>query len=154
MGNAAGGLTTIAEKSLGAIAKAGSTALREVYQYAEPITQKGLVVMDSPGFDPCSLTGMVASGANLIVFTTGRGSCYGCKPVPSIKIASNTPTYERLQDDMDINAGCILEGTPLKEVADQIFQQILAVASGEKTKSERHGIGDEEFVPWMIGPVL
>jgi altronate dehydratase len=153
-GNEAGGLTTIAEKSLGAIAKGGNTALTDVYQYAEPITKNGLVVMDSPGFDPCSLTGMVASGANLIVFTTGRGSCYGCKPVPSIKVASNTPMYERLRDDMDINAGCILEGTSLDMVGEQIFQRMLAVASGEKTKSEHHGIGDEEYAPWMIGPIL
>ncbi len=154
VGNAAGGLTTIAEKSLGAIAKGGSTALVDVYPYAAPVRQRGFVIMDSPGFDPCSLTGMVAGGANMIVFTTGRGSCYGCKPVPSLKVASNTPMYVRLQDDMDINAGCILEGTPVAEVGRQIFQQILRVASGEETKSERLGIGDDEYIPWMIGPVL
>ncbi len=154
VGNAAGGLTTIAEKSLGAIAKGGSTALVDVYQYAEPVRHQGLVIMDSPGFDPCSLTGMVAAGANLIVFTTGRGSCYGCKPVPSIKVASNSPMFHRMRDDMDLNAGCILEGVPLETVGRQIFQEILDVASGKKTRSEHHGIGDDEFVPWMIGPVL
>ncbi|MDG2384609.1 MAG: altronate dehydratase family protein [Pirellulaceae bacterium] len=153
-GNAAGGLTTIAEKSLGAVAKAGSSALIDVYHYAEPITTHGLVVMDSPGFDPCSITGMVASGANMVVFTTGRGSCFGCKPVPSIKVATNTPMYQRLKSDMDIDAGQILHGRSVTEVGEEIFESILAVASGEKTKSERQGIGDEEFVPWMIGPVL
>ena len=153
-GNAAGGLTTIAEKSLGAIAKGGSSALVDVYQYAEPVTRRGFVVMDSPGFDPCSITGMVASGANVVVFTTGRGSCYGCKPVPSIKIATNTPMFQRLQDDMDIDAGQILSGATVDAVGDEIFEKILSVASGEPTKSERQDIGDEEFVPWLIGPVL
>jgi len=155
VGNKAGGLTTIAEKSLGAVAKAGSTALNEVYQYAEPVTAKGLVLMDTPGFDPPSVTGMVAGGANMIVFTTGRGSCFGCKPVPSIKIASNTPMYNRMVDDMDINAGRIIsDGVSIEEVGEEIFNKILAVASGEKTKSEQHGIGDEEWVPWTVGPVL
>jgi altronate hydrolase len=147
-------LTTIAEKSLGAIAKGGSSALVDVYQYAEPLTKRGFVVMDSPGFDPCSITGMVASGANVVVFTTGRGSCYGCKPVPSIKVATNTPMFQRLQDDMDIDAGQILSGAAVETVGDEIFEKILSVASGEPTKSEQHGIGDEEFVPWLIGPVL
>ncbi|MCO6458111.1 MAG: altronate dehydratase [Pirellulaceae bacterium] len=154
VGNKEGGLTTIAEKSLGAVAKAGSTALMEVYQYAEPVRAKGLVVMDTPGFDPPSVTGMVAGGANVIVFTTGRGSCFGCKPVPSIKIVSNTPTYERLRDDMDLNAGTVLEGSTVEEVGREIFEEILAVASGQQTKSEQHGIGDEEFTPWLIGPIL
>lgn len=153
-GNKAGGLTTIYEKSLGAVAKGGSTALSGVYLYGEPITSRGLVVMDSPGYDPASITGMVASGANLIAFTTGRGSCFGCKPVPSIKIATNTPMYERMQDDMDINAGTILTGTPVEEVGRQIFEYLLQVASGTKSKSEQHGIGEEEFVPWSIGPTL
>lgn len=153
-GNAAGGLTSIAEKSLGAVAKAGSTPLREVYQYAEPVTEKGLVLMDTPGFDPCSITGMVAGGAQIVLFTTGRGSCYGCKPSPSIKIATNSPMYHRMADDMDINAGKILENETVSDVGNEIFEKILSVASGEKTKSEIHGIGDEEFVPWMIGPVL
>jgi len=154
VGNKEGGLTTIAEKSLGAVAKAGSTALEDVYLYAEPVTKKGFVVMDTPGFDPPSVTGMVAGGANVVVFTTGRGSCYGCKPVPSIKIASNTPMYERMVDDMDINAGTVLSGSTVEQVGQEIFDQILAVASGEKTKSEIHGIGDEEFVPWAPGPQL
>jgi altronate hydrolase len=154
VGNKEGGLTTIVEKSLGAVAKAGSTAQVEVYQYAEPITAKGLVFMDSPGFDPPSITGLVAGGANVIVFTTGRGSCFGCKPVPSIKVASNTPMYQRLNDDMDVNAGVIIEGRSVHEVGRQIFEEILEVASGKKTRSEIHGIGDDEFVPWAPGPQL
>jgi altronate hydrolase len=154
-GNKEGGLTTIYEKSLGAIAKAGSTAMTEVYQYAEPVTAKGFVVMDTPGFDPVSVTGIVAGGANVVVFTTGRGSCYGCKPTPSIKIATNTPMYQRMQADMDINAGEILTaGRTVQEIGREIFEKILAVASGEKTKSEQHGIGEEEFAPWIVGPVL
>ncbi|QDU31602.1 D-galactarate dehydratase [Anatilimnocola aggregata] len=154
VGNKEGGLTTIAEKSLGAVAKAGTTALSEVYQYAEPITAKGFCVMDTPGFDPPSVTGLVAGGCNMIVFTTGRGSCFGCKPVPSIKVASNTPMYERMIDDMDINAGEILNGKSVDEVGREIFEKIISVASGEKTKSELLGYGDEEFVPWQIGPTL
>jgi len=153
-GNKDGGLTTIYEKSLGAAAKGGATALNGVYLYAEPVTARGFVFMDSPGFDPASVTGLVASGANMVCFTTGRGSCYGCKPTPSIKIATNTPMYERMIDDMDINAGVILSGTPVEEVGRQIFDFILEVASGRKTKSEHHGIGEEEFVPWSIGPTL
>ncbi|MGE3779836.1 MAG: altronate dehydratase, partial [Pirellulaceae bacterium] len=112
------------------------------------------VVMDTPGYDPPSVTGMVAGGANVVVFTTGRGSCYGCKPTPSIKVASNTPMYERMIDDMDVNAGEILDGRPVAAVGEQLFEEILAVASGKKTKSEVHGIGDEEFVPWFVGPTL
>lgn len=154
VGNKEGGLTTIAEKSLGAVAKAGSTVLEEVYQYAEPVTAKGMVVMDTPGFDPVSITGIVAGGANVIVFTTGRGSCFGCKPTPSIKIASNTPMYERMIDDMDINAGTILAGRPVEDVGREIFEEILAVAGGKQTKSERIGYGDEEFCPWHVGPTL
>ena len=153
-GNKNGGLTTIYEKSLGAVAKGGSTALKQVYKYAEPVTEKGFVVMDSPGFDPPSVTGMVAGGANVVCFTTGRGSCFGCKPVPSIKIATNTPMYERMVADMDFNAGVVLEGVPVEEVGKQLFDLVLDVASGRKTKSELQGIGDEEFVPWVIGPVL
>ena len=110
--------------------------------------------MDSPGYDPPSVTGMVAGGANLVVFTTGRGSCYGCKPVPSIKVATNTAMYERMIDDMDVNAGKILEGQSVADVGREIFEEILAVASGKKTKSELHGIGDEEFLPWIVGPTL
>ena len=153
-GNKEGGLTTIYEKSLGAVAKGGSTALAEVYQYAEPVTAKGLVVMDTPGFDPVSVTGIIAGGAQVMVFTTGRGSCFGCKPTPSIKVASNTPMYERMIDDMDIDAGKILSGRSIEETGREIFEEILTVASGKKTKSEQHGIGQEEFVPWNIGPTL
>jgi altronate hydrolase len=154
IGNKQGGLTTIAEKSLGAVAKGGSTALVEVYQYAQPVNARGLVFMDTPGYDPASVTGMVAGGANVVVFTTGRGSCFGCKPTPSIKVATNTPMFERMADDMDINAGEILQGRPLAEVGQAIFDEILAVASGKRTKSEQHGIGDEEFIPWTVGPML
>ncbi len=153
-GNKAGGLTTIYEKSLGAISKAGSSALNEVYQYAEPITSPGLVVMDTPGLDPVSVTGIVAGGAQMMVFTTGRGSCFGCKPTPSIKVATNTPMFHRMSDDMDLDAGTILSGSSVEEVGRQIFDEIIAVASGKQTKSEQHGIGQEEFVPWNIGPTL
>jgi altronate hydrolase len=128
--------------------------LAGVYLYGEPITSKGFVVMDSPGFDPASVTGLVASGCNVVAFTTGRGSCFGCKPSPSIKIATNTPMYERMIDDMDVNAGVVLDGVPVAEVGRQIFELILEVASGRKTKSELHGIGEEEFAPWSIGPTL
>lgn len=154
VGNKQGGLTTIAEKSLGAIAKGGSTALMDVVEYAEPVRTRGLVIMDTPGYDPPSVTGMVAGGANVVVFTTGRGSCYGCKPVPSIKVATNTPMFEHMRDDMDLDAGVVLSGTPLVRVGEQIFEEILAVASGKKTKSEQHGIGDDEFIPWTVGPTL
>ena len=154
VGNKEGGLTTIAEKSLGAVAKAGSTALVDVYHYAEPVTAKGFVVMDTPGLDAPSVTGIVAGGANVVVFTTGRGSCFGCKPTPSIKVASNTPMYERMIDDMDLNAGEVLNGRSVESVGRDLFEEIIAVASGKKTKSEQHGIGDEEFVPWQIGPML
>jgi altronate hydrolase len=153
-GNKDGGLTTIYEKSLGAIAKGGSTALTAVYRYAEPVTAKGFVVMDTPGFDPVSMTGIVAGGANVCVFTTGRGSVYGCKPAPCLKVATNTPMYERMESDMDVNAGVILDGVPIAEVGREIFERLLAVASGEKTKSERQGIGEDEFAPWNLGPTL
>lgn len=154
VGNKAGGLTTITEKSLGAVSKGGTTALEGVYEYAEPIDRKGFVVMDSPGFDPASVTGMAASGANLIAFTTGRGSCFGFKPVPSFKIASNSHLYQRLPDDMDFNAGQVVEGRTVDEVGEELFQQLLETASGRHTCSEKLGIGDEEFVPWLVGPVL
>ncbi len=153
-GNKEGGLTTIYEKSLGAVAKAGSTAMTDVYQYAEPVTAKGFVVMDTPGLDPVSVTGIVAGGAQVMVFTTGRGSCFGCKPTPSIKIATNTPMYQRMIDDMDLDAGTVLVGRSLDEVGREIFEEIIAVASGKRTKSEQHGIGQEEFVPWNVGPTL
>jgi altronate hydrolase len=154
VGNKEGGLTTIYEKSLGAIAKAGSTAMVDVVQYAEPVTVKGFVVMDTPGYDPVSMTGIVAGGANVLVFTTGRGSVFGCKPAPSIKVATNTPLYNHMLGDMDINAGRVLEGVPVEDVGREIFEKILAVASGEKTKSELNGVGEEEFAPWGIGPTL
>lgn len=153
VGNKKGGLTTIYEKSLGAIAKGGTTALKAVYQYSEPIREHGFVIMDTPGYDPASVTGMVAGGCNVVCFTTGRGSCFGCKPVPTIKIATNTPMYQRMIDDMDINAGRILDGATIEEVGREIFEEVIAVASGKPTKSEAQGIGDEEFCPWTWGPV-
>jgi altronate hydrolase len=154
-GNKTGGLTTILEKSLGAISKGGTTNLNEVYRYAEPIPQKGLVFMDSPGFDPVSATGQVASGANLLCFTTGRGSVFGCKPTPSIKIASNTALYNRMADDMDINCGTVIDGTQtVQEAGAQIFEEMLAVASGRPTRSEVHGFGEEEFQPWLQSATL
>lgn len=149
-GNKAGGLTTILEKSLGAVAKAGSTNLNGVYKYGEKITAKGLVFVDSPGYDPVSITGEVASGCNMICFTTGRGSCYGNKPVPSIKIASNTAMYNRMQDDMDLNCGTIAEGSEtVAEAGERIFQSILETASGSKTRSEELDVGEAEFAPWQ-----
>jgi altronate hydrolase len=154
VGNKAGGLTTITEKSLGAVSKSGSTALEAVYEYAQPIDTKGLVVMDSPGFDPASVTGKVAGGANLVMFTTGRGSCFGCKPTPVIKIATNTPMFDALREDMDLNAGVVIEGDDLQTVGDQFFEYALSVASGEKTASEILGFGDHEFVPWTVGPTV
>ncbi len=149
-GNKAGGLTTILEKSLGAVAKAGSTNLAGVYKYGEPITAKGLVFVDSPGYDPVSITGEVASGCNVVCFTTGRGSCYGNKPAPSIKIASNTPMFERMSEDMDINCGTIADGSEnVAQAGERIFQEILNVASGKKTLSEELDVGDAEFAPWQ-----
>jgi altronate hydrolase len=153
-GNKAGGLTTILEKSLGAVAKGGRADLSAVYQYAEPVTERGFVFMDTPGYDPVSVTGIVAGGATVVCFTTGRGSVFGAKPTPSIKIATNTETYERMSDDMDLNAGRIVDGTAtLAEVGDEIFDLIIRVASGEQTVSEELGIGQEEFVPWQFGTV-
>jgi altronate hydrolase len=154
-GNKAGGLTTILEKSLGAVAKGGTTGLMGVFEYAEPVTAKGFVFMDTPGYDPVSATGQVAGGANMICFTTGRGSVYGCKPSPSLKLATNTPMYERMEDDMDINCGQILDGSmSVQEAGEKIFRLILATASGEPSKSERHGFGADEFVPWQLGAVM
>ena len=151
-GNKAGGLTTILEKSLGAVAKSGSTALNGVYRYAEPAQTKGLVFMDAPGYDPMGATGQIASGANLVAFTTGRGSCFGSKPAPSIKLATNSTMYSRMQEDMDINCGDIMDGDcSIEEKGLEIFRKMLAVASGEKSKSEALGVGNEETVPWMIG---
>jgi altronate hydrolase len=154
-GNKAGGLTTILEKSLGAVAKAGTSPLIDVIEYAKPVTKHGLVFMDSPGLDPCSVTGQVASGANLIAFTTGRGSAYGCKPSPSIKLATNTAMYERMAGDMDINCGTIATGdATIEEKGAEILDTMLKVASGKKSKSEELGYGDMEFVPWHIGAVM
>ncbi len=154
-GNKAGGLTTILEKSLGAMAKAGSTNLVDVVRYAEPITAKGFVFMDTPGFDPVAATGQVAGGANLVCFTTGRGSVFGCKPAPSIKLATNTPMFRRLEDDMDINCGTVLEGDEtVQECGARIFDLMLRVASGERTKSEQFDFGAAEFAPWVIGATM
>lgn len=154
LGNKAGGLTTIVEKSLGAASKGGTTALQSVIEYAAPIATRGLVIMDAPGFDPVCVTGMVASGANMVVFTTGRGSCYGCKPVPSIKVATNSALYARMQDDMDLNMGTIVDHESMEEAGQRMFDAILETASGKKTKSELLGYGDDEFTPWSIGPTL
>jgi altronate hydrolase len=154
-GNKTGGLTTILEKSLGAISKGGTTNLNDVFLYAEPIRTPGLVFMDSPGFDPVSATGQVASGANIICFTTGRGSVFGCKPTPSLKLASNTALYNRMSDDMDINCGTIIDGEETVEQAGQrIFDDILGTASGKQTRSEVLGFGEEEFQPWLQGATL
>jgi altronate hydrolase len=153
-GNKAGGLTTILEKSLGAAAKGGTTRLKAVVEYAQPVTTKGFVFMDTPGYDPVSATGQVAGGANILCFTTGRGSAYGCKPTPSIKLATNTPVYERMTDDMDINCGDVLEGVSIQEKGREIFEHILKIASGERSKSEKLGYGDAEFVPWQIGATM
>jgi altronate hydrolase len=154
-GNKAGGLTNIYEKSLGAVAKAGQSPLMAVYEYAEQINFPGLGFMDTPGFDPVSMTGLVAGGCNVGVFTTGRGSVYGCKPAPCIKVATNTTLFNWMEEDMDINAGTILEGTEtVGQVGQRIFEKIIAVASGEKTKSELSGLGDEEFAPWQLGPTF
>ncbi len=154
-GNKAGGLTTILEKSLGAVAKGGTTNLMDVFEYADPVTTKGFVFMDTPGYDPVSATGQVAGGANLICFTTGRGSVYGCKPSPSIKLATNTPMYERIIEDMDINCGEIVDGTvSVARKGEEIFELILRIASGEPSKSEALGIGNDEFVPWQLGAVM
>ncbi len=154
-GNKRGGLTTILEKSLGAVAKSGTAPLSDVYLFAEPIDTKGFVFMDSPGYDPCSVTGQVASGANLIVFTTGRGSVSGYKPTPCIKLATNTEMYTRMSDDMDLNCGDIVSsGVSIKDKGHELFELIIRVASGEQTKSEELGFGGAEFVPWQIGAVM
>jgi arabinonate dehydratase len=154
-GNKAGGLTTILEKSLGAVAKGGTTNLTEVYRYAERVTAKGFVFMDTPGYDPVSVTGIVAGGANVMCFTTGRGSVLGCKPTPSLKLATNTEMYARMSEDMDVNAGVIMDGqVSVQELGQQLFELILATASGRRTKSEELGFGQEEFVPWQLGAVM
>ncbi len=154
-GNKKGGLTTILEKSLGAVAKGGTTPLTGVYKYAEPVRVPGFAFMDSPGYDPASVTGQIASGCNVVCFTTGRGSAFGAKPSPSIKIATNTQMYDRMTEDMDINAGRVLShGASIEEMGEEIYRTILDVASGRQTKSEAQGLGDHEFVPWQIGAVM
>jgi altronate hydrolase len=153
-GNAAGGLANIFEKSLGSSMKGGTGPLMEVYRYAEPVTAKGFVFMDTPGYDPVSATGQIAGGANLVAFTTGRGSAFGTKPAPTLKLATNTPMFRHLEDDMDVNCGEVLDGTvSVEEMGARIFERMLRTASGEKTRSERLGMGDHEFVPWQIGIV-
>ncbi|APW43773.1 UxaA family hydrolase [Rhodoferax saidenbachensis] len=154
-GNKAGGITTILEKSLGAVAKAGSTGLMAVYEYAQPVRAQGLVFMDTPGYDPVSATGQVAGGATLICFTTGRGSTYGCKPTPSLKLATHTALFERMRLDMDFDAGTVVEGTQtIAQAGQQLFELMLATASGQPTCSENNGLGDNEFVPWQLGAVM
>ncbi len=154
-GNKEGGLSNIIEKSLGAVAKAGQSPLTAVLQYAEPVIGPGLCFMDTPGYDPVSMTGLVAGGCNIGVFTTGRGSVYGCKPMPCIKVAAHSPLFHWMEEDIDINAGTILDGTEtVEQVGRRIFEKIIAVANGDKTKSELAGIGDEEFAPWQPGPTF
>ena len=154
-GNKAGGLTTILEKSLGAVAKGGTTNLVDVYEYAQPVTAKGFVYMDTPGYDPVSATGQVAGGANMICFTTGRGSAYGCKPAPSLKLATNTALFVHQEEDMDINCGTVIDGTEtIQQAGARFFQMILETASGRKTKSEEFGYGEDEFAPWTLGATM
>jgi altronate hydrolase len=154
-GNKAGGLTTILEKSLGAVAKGGTSNLQAVVEYAETIKDKGFIYMDTPGYDPVSATGQVAGGANMICFTTGRGSAYGCAPSPSLKLATNTALWQRQEEDMDINCGEIIDGaSTVQEMGQRIFELVLATASGAQSKSEQHGYGQNEFVPWQVGAVM
>ncbi|MEV0165886.1 UxaA family hydrolase [Nonomuraea fuscirosea] len=154
-GNKDGGITTILEKSLGAVAKAGSSPLTGVHSFAEPVRQPGLAFMDTPGYDPVSVTGMVAGGANIVCFTTGRGSVYGCKPVPSLKLATNSDVYRRMRDDMDLDCGPIATGErTIEEIGRAVYDLILATASGRQTASELLGFGDEEFAPWQLGAVM
>ena len=154
-GNKAGGLTTILEKSLGAVAKGGTSPLQQVYQYAETVTSKGFVFMDSPGYDPVSVTGQVAAGANVVCFTTGRGSVFGCKPAPSLKLATNSTMYRHIEEDMDVNCGEVLDvGKSVQQMGEEIFQLILDTASGKPSKSEAQGFGDHEFLPWQMGAVM
>ncbi|MGD9711271.1 MAG: UxaA family hydrolase [Thermomicrobiales bacterium] len=153
-GNKLGGLTNIYEKSLGAAAKAGSTPMNDVVGYAERVTERGFVHMDTPGYDPVAVTGQVAGGCNVVCFTTGRGSAFGFKPAPSIKIATNSTLYANQGPDMDINAGRVLDGITLDQLGEEIFERILEVASGDKSKSELAGVGQEEFNPWILGAML
>jgi altronate hydrolase len=154
-GNKAGGLTTILEKSLGAVAKGGTSNLQAVFEYAQPVSERGFVYMDTPGYDPVSATGQVAGGANLILFTTGRGSAYGCAPSPSLKLATNSALWRRQEEDMDINCGEIVDGSAtIEQMGQRIFELVLATASGARSKSEQHGYGQNEFVPWQLGAVM
>lgn len=153
-GNKAGGITTILEKSLGAVAKGGTTALTAVYEYAEPVTAKGFTFMDTPGYDPVSVTGIVAGGAQLMCFTTGRGSVLGSTPAPSLKLATNSDVYRRMTGDMDVDCGVVLDGVSVQEQGQALFDLVLATASGRPTKSEELGFGDEEFQPWQLGAVM
>lgn len=153
-GNKAGGLTTILEKSLGAVAKGGSTRLEDVVEYAQKVTSRGLVFMDTPGYDPVSATGQVAGGANLICFTTGRGSAYGCAPTPSLKLSTNSALWQRQREDIDVNCGSIADGeASIEQVGEEIFRTLLRVACGERTCSELHGYGQNEFVPWQLSAI-
>ena len=154
-GNKLGGLTTILEKSLGAVAKGGTTSLNGFYDYGELVSESGFVMMDSPGYDPVSVTGQIASGCNLVAFTTGRGSAFGSKPAPTLKICTNSDTFQRMPDDMDVNAGVIIsEGVPVSVVGEEIFERLLSLASGEPSKSEQQGMGDYEFIPWQLGATM
>jgi altronate hydrolase len=147
-GNAAGGLTTIYEKALGGVAKAGTTPLAGVYEYAQQVTSRGVAFMNTPGFDPVSVTGQVAAGCTLVLFTTGRGSVLGFKPAPCIKISTNSATYARMIDDMDLDAGRLLASVPMEEVAAELLELAVAVASGQPSKSESQDVGEAEFCPW------
>jgi len=154
-GNKAGGLTTILEKSLGAAAKGGTSNLEDVYEFAEPVSKKGFVFMDTPGYDPVSVTGHVAGGANIVCFTTGRGSVFGCKPAPSLKLATNTPMYRHMEDDMDVNCGTVVDGSEtVAQAGERIFALILETASGKPSKSEQLGFGEDEFAPWVLGATM
>jgi altronate hydrolase len=154
-GNKAGGITTILEKSLGAVAKSGSSPLAGVYEYAEPIAARGLVFTDSPGYDPCSVTGQIASGANVVCFTTGRGSVFGSKPVPTLKLSTNSALYTRMQDDIDVDCGTIVAGAAtIEQVGEQILRELIAIASGKRSRSEDNGLGNDEFVPWILGATV
>ena len=154
VGNKLGGLTTIYEKSLGAIAKGGTTPLTDVLDYAETVQQRGFNLMDTPGYDPVSVTGQVAGGCNMVLFTTGRGSAFGFRPAPSIKMSTNSALYSRMPEDMDFDAGGLLNGSSMEGMAEDLLQLIIDVASGQPSYSEAQGVGESEFNPWHIGATL